>query len=79
MPVIPCLECRRPVIPSGIGQPPRFCSTLCRQRRHRKVTRVRRELAEAETAKMPIRAAYYREWLDRLTAAPVHRGTEDTR
>ncbi len=66
MPVSPCPECGRDVIPAGIGQAPRFCSTSCRQRRHRKVTRVRGELAAAETERMPLRAAYYREWLARL-------------
>lgn len=66
MPVSPCLECRRAVIPAGIGRAPVYCSPACRQKRWRKVSQVRRELAQAESEGLPRRAAYYREWLDRL-------------
>lgn len=72
LPVFLCPECGRTVIPAGVGQPPIYCSTPCRQRRHRKVKKVREDLARAEAEGLSRRVAYLSEWLERLTDG-VHR------
>ena len=38
---LPCPECGTPVISSGLGRPPRFCSRACCSRAHAKLRRYR--------------------------------------